>query len=139
MLNFHIRIFYRVLIHNDPFKQRRPFPRGIGAGKVERWKLPEGASEFCVPSEKGRSRVDSGVTQGDEIGVFYDPMIAKIICKGETRDEALQELHKSLTALQVRNDSFQDLHPSSSRFVAFRRILPSWNGSLGIAVLEMLS
>ncbi|MBQ0743505.1 MAG: acetyl/propionyl/methylcrotonyl-CoA carboxylase subunit alpha [Pseudomonas sp.] len=36
---------------------------------------------------KGR-RVDSGVTEGDVVSPFYDPMIAKLIAWGETREEA---------------------------------------------------
>ena len=35
-------------------------------------------------------RVDAGVTEGSEIGVHYDPMIAKLICSGETREQARQ-------------------------------------------------
>jgi len=33
-------------------------------------------------------RIDTGVTQGAEISPFYDPMIAKVIAHGDTRDEA---------------------------------------------------
>lgn len=33
-------------------------------------------------------RIDSGVRQGDDISPFYDPMIAKLIAWGETREEA---------------------------------------------------
>ncbi len=39
------------------------------------------------PSGKGR-RVDSGVTEGDVVSPFYDPMIAKLIAWGETREDA---------------------------------------------------
>ena len=37
-------------------------------------------------------RVDTGVIAGDEVGVFYDPMIAKLIVWGEDRQVALQRL-----------------------------------------------
>ncbi len=37
-------------------------------------------------------RVDSGVDEGDEISPYYDPMIAKLIAHGETREEARQNL-----------------------------------------------
>lgn len=37
-------------------------------------------------------RVDTGVEQGAEVSPFYDPMIAKVIAYGETRDEALDRL-----------------------------------------------
>jgi 3-methylcrotonyl-CoA carboxylase alpha subunit len=37
-------------------------------------------------------RIDTGVEQGAEVSPFYDPMIAKVIAFGETRDEALDRL-----------------------------------------------
>ncbi len=37
-------------------------------------------------------RVDSGITEGGEISPFYDPMVAKLITWGETRDEARLKL-----------------------------------------------
>lgn len=43
-----------------------------------------------------RVRIDSGVEQGDEITPFYDPMIAKLIVHGETREEALDALQQRL-------------------------------------------
>jgi acetyl/propionyl-CoA carboxylase alpha subunit len=33
-------------------------------------------------------RVDDGVYEGGEVSMFYDPMIAKLITWGKTRDEA---------------------------------------------------
>ena len=44
----------------------------------------------------GSVRADSGVSQGDEISPFYDPMIAKLIAHGETRDEARRALMAAL-------------------------------------------
>ena len=41
-------------------------------------------------------RVDTGVEQGAEISPFYDPMIAKLIAHGETRDEARELLADAL-------------------------------------------
>ncbi|MBA4045981.1 MAG: methylcrotonoyl-CoA carboxylase, partial [Erythrobacter sp.] len=40
-------------------------------------------------------RVDSGVTEGDEISPYYDPMIAKVIVTGDDRAEALLGLKMS--------------------------------------------
>jgi propionyl-CoA carboxylase alpha chain len=40
------------------------------------------------PQGKGYVRVDDGVREGGEVSMFYDPMIAKLITWGETRDEA---------------------------------------------------
>lgn len=41
-------------------------------------------------------RVDTGVRQGDEISIFYDSMIAKLIVWDEDRDKALRRLLKAL-------------------------------------------
>lgn len=68
---------------------------------MERWQLPKSAVEFCIPPENTGVRVDSGVSEGDEIGVFYDPMIAKVISKGQTRNQAIHGLHEALGRIQV--------------------------------------
>ncbi|MBS9876540.1 acetyl/propionyl/methylcrotonyl-CoA carboxylase subunit alpha [Vibrio alginolyticus] len=47
-------------------------------------------------------RVDSGVTQGDSISEYYDPMISKLIVWGQTRDIALKQLKQALTQYHVR-------------------------------------
>jgi 3-methylcrotonyl-CoA carboxylase alpha subunit len=41
-------------------------------------------------------RVDSGVTEGDVVSPFYDPMIAKVIAHAPTRTEALERLASTL-------------------------------------------
>ncbi len=46
-------------------------------------------------------RVDSGVREGDEITVHYDPMIAKLIAWGETRAEAICRLSAALMTYEV--------------------------------------
>ncbi|EBA10638.1 methylcrotonyl-CoA carboxylase, alpha subunit [Roseobacter sp. CCS2] len=47
------------------------------------------------------ARIDSGVTAGDEISPWYDPMIAKITVHGPGRARALQALSAALDATQV--------------------------------------
>ncbi|MFL4470820.1 biotin carboxylase N-terminal domain-containing protein [Tateyamaria armeniaca] len=47
------------------------------------------------------ARADSGVRAGDEISPFYDPMIAKVITYGPTRDVALRRLSQALADTQV--------------------------------------
>ncbi len=59
------------------------------AGKVERLHLPDGV------------RVDAGVAEGDEVGTSYDPMIAKLVAHGPTRDEALARLADALAETEV--------------------------------------
>ena len=44
------------------------------------------------PGAKGIGRIDTGVYEGAEVSPFYDPMIAKVIAKGATRDEARKRL-----------------------------------------------
>jgi 3-methylcrotonyl-CoA carboxylase alpha subunit len=46
-------------------------------------------------------RTDSGVEEGQEITPFYDPMIAKIIRHGASREEALARLRAALTEVRV--------------------------------------
>jgi acetyl/propionyl-CoA carboxylase alpha subunit len=46
-------------------------------------------------------RVDAGVEEGDEIGIAYDPMIAKLIAHGATRDEAFDRLRAALAATEI--------------------------------------
>lgn len=47
-------------------------------------------------------RVDTGVRQGDEISMHYDPMISKLITHGQTREEALDRLELALDNYVVR-------------------------------------
>ena len=59
------------------------------AGRLTRLRLPASV------------RVDAGVEEGDEIGTAYDPMIAKLIARGDSRDEALDRLAAALAATEV--------------------------------------
>tara|TARA_E500000331_G_scaffold334958_1_gene360644 strand:+ start:1006 stop:3003 length:1998 start_codon:yes stop_codon:yes gene_type:complete len=53
------------------------------------------------PTESEYVRVDTGVIQGDDIGVFYDPMIAKLIVWDEDRPRALRRLDQALAAYRI--------------------------------------
>jgi len=46
-------------------------------------------------------RVDSGVGEGDEVSVHYDPMIAKVIATAETRDLAIARLAAALREFAI--------------------------------------
>ena len=46
-------------------------------------------------------RVDSGVAEGDEVSVYYDPMIAKVIATAETRDLAIARLIAALRECSI--------------------------------------
>lgn len=49
----------------------------------------------------GIVRVDTGVRQGDQVSVFYDPMISKLIVHAEDRASALRTMQRALSNYQV--------------------------------------
>lgn len=53
------------------------------------------------PAEGPHVRVDTGVRAGDEISVYYDPMIAKLIAWDEDRTAALRRLRRALQDYEV--------------------------------------
>ena len=56
---------------------------------------------FSIPTETRNIRVDSAVVTGDEVSVYYDPMIAKIITWGEDRNTALRHMIMALTDTHI--------------------------------------
>ncbi|MDQ2662549.1 MAG: acetyl-CoA carboxylase biotin carboxylase subunit [Candidatus Eremiobacteraeota bacterium] len=60
-------------------------------GTIERWQPPEGPGV----------RVDSGVTTGSDVSVYYDPMLAKLIVWGESREAAIARLTLALESFRV--------------------------------------
>ena len=46
-------------------------------------------------------RIDAGVAEGTEVTVHYDPMLAKVIAVGETRDAAISRLAAALRAYPI--------------------------------------
>jgi 3-methylcrotonyl-CoA carboxylase alpha subunit len=59
-------------------------------GRLERLQFPDSA------------RIESAVEQGDEVSVFYDPMIAKIIVHGKDRKQALSRMREALIETKLR-------------------------------------
>jgi acetyl-CoA carboxylase biotin carboxylase subunit len=55
------------------------------------YKLPEGAN----------TRVDNGYVQGDQIPIYYDPMLAKLVCHGSNRKEAIETMKKAISDFQI--------------------------------------
>ncbi|MEO1020152.1 MAG: acetyl-CoA carboxylase biotin carboxylase subunit, partial [Pseudomonadota bacterium] len=55
-------------------------------GRLTRYREPEGE----------KIRVDTGIDEGSEISVYYDPMIAKLVAFGQERNEALSRLSSAL-------------------------------------------
>jgi propionyl-CoA carboxylase alpha chain len=72
--------------------------------------LPEGA----------RLRVDSGVIEGSEVTMFYDPMIAKVVTHAADRSAAIDAMQAALNAFYVRgvnhNMSFLTAVMAQARF-----------------------
>ncbi|MCD6163269.1 MAG: acetyl-CoA carboxylase biotin carboxylase subunit [candidate division Zixibacteria bacterium] len=52
-------------------------------------------NHYCEPAGPG-VRVDSGVYEGVEISVYYDPLIAKLITYGENRHQAIARMKRAL-------------------------------------------
>jgi propionyl-CoA carboxylase alpha chain len=48
------------------------------------------------PAESRHVRVDTGIDEGSEVSMFYDPMIAKVITWGETREAAIAHMQDAL-------------------------------------------
>ena len=64
-------------------------------GRIERLVLPSD------DQLQGGVRLDAGVEQGDEIGLAYDPLIAKLIAHGRDRGQALDRLANALAETEV--------------------------------------
>jgi len=56
---------------------------------------------LAPPPESDHVRVDTGVEQGDEITLHYDPMIAKLIVWGADRRQALARMRQALAQYRV--------------------------------------
>ncbi|MCJ1463578.1 hypothetical protein MMC07_002186 [Pseudocyphellaria aurata] len=54
-----------------------------------------------IPTLSDTVRVDAGFVAGDEVSSHYDPMIAKLIVQGSTREIAIQKLHASLNEYEI--------------------------------------
>ena len=75
------------LYAEDPKKNFLPSP-----GKISKLRFPEVSKDI---------RIDIGVGEGDEISFYYDPMIAKIICKGNSRTEVIRKITDFLQSMQI--------------------------------------
>ena len=79
------------LYAEDPFRNFLP-----STGRLVKYREPEAGPDV---------RVDTGVYEGGEISMFYDPMIAKLCTHGKTRDEALDRMRRALDEFYVRGVS----------------------------------
>ncbi len=78
-------------------------------------------TRYGAPAGEG-VRVDTGVYEGGEISMFYDPMIAKLVGAGRTREQAADRLADALDAFEIRglnhNISFLAAIATHKRFRA---------------------
>ncbi|MCY3770162.1 MAG: acetyl/propionyl/methylcrotonyl-CoA carboxylase subunit alpha [Gammaproteobacteria bacterium] len=72
----------------NPFREFLP-----STGRVTRYRPPE-ENEFV--------RVDTGVDEGTTISMFYDPMIAKLVTWGESREQAVSRMRGALDQYFIR-------------------------------------
>ena len=76
------------LYAEDPYRNFLP-----SIGRLTRYRPPE--------EIEGRVRNDTGVYEGGEISMYYDPMIAKLCTWGETRAKAIEEMRVALDSFEV--------------------------------------
>ena len=73
-----------------------------------------------VPSGPG-VRWDGGIEAGSEVGLFYDPMLAKLIVWGATREQAVARMHRALRELVVDGiETSREFHLRVMEDAAFR-------------------
>ncbi len=58
-------------------------------------------SYYLPPKESAHIRVDTGVSTGSEISIYYDPMIAKLIAYGANRDEAIAHIRQAMNGYGI--------------------------------------
>ncbi len=65
------------------------------------WAPSPGVIEFLNPADGPGIREDSGVTQGSEISLYYDPMISKLCAWGRDRQQAGRRMIRALQEYQI--------------------------------------
>ena len=75
------------LYAENPAKHFMPSP-----GRLARFALPEPCDGL---------RIDTGFREGDEVTFYYDPLIAKVIAHGPTRDAAIERMVNALDAIEI--------------------------------------
>ena len=60
---------------------------------------------YRQPGESDHVRVDTGIVEGSEVSMYYDPMIAKLCTWGEDRPQAIERMNDALDAYLIRGVS----------------------------------
>ncbi len=84
----------------DPFRNFLP-----STGRLVRFQTPEQTMFQADTHRLQGVRVDTGVTEGGEIPMFYDSMIAKLIVHGKDRNEAIAKMREALNGFVIRGIS----------------------------------
>ncbi len=79
----------------DPYRGFLP-----STGRLTRYRPPVAGWEGGIRGVEG-VRIDDGVMEGGEVSMFYDPMIAKLITWGQTRDEAADKQIEALDRFEI--------------------------------------
>lgn len=117
-----------------------------------------GKIEFLKASDGPGIREDSGVTQGSEISLYYDPMISKLIAWGSNRTNAIRRMKRALQEYEIsgihttipflikvmENKAFQEGHFTTKFIEEYSKQLFSYSEELAeiasfAAVLEYLN
>ncbi len=81
----------------DPFRNFLP-----STGRLVRFSPPEATMWQGNTQDLYGVRIDTGVQDGGEISMFYDPMIAKLIVHGKDRADAIAKTREALNGFIVR-------------------------------------
>jgi propionyl-CoA carboxylase alpha chain len=58
--------------------------------------------KYKEPTAHPKIRIDTGVQEGSEISMYYDPMISKLITHGDTREEAMKLMEVAMDEYVIR-------------------------------------
>ena len=58
--------------------------------------------KYLEPNFEKNIRLDSGIHDGSEVSINYDPMLAKLIVKGKNRDQCIKKMIESLNSFYLR-------------------------------------
>jgi propionyl-CoA carboxylase alpha chain len=79
-------------------------------------------TEYKEPNKSSQIRIDSGVKEGHEVSMFYDPMIAKLCTYAPTRAEAIEHMKSALGSFIIKgvshNISFLEAIMSTPSFAS---------------------
>ena len=81
----------------DPFRNFLP-----STGRLVRFQPPEQTLFQGQPSIEYGVRVDTGVTDGGEISMYYDSMIVKLIVHGKDRNDAIARMREALNGFVIK-------------------------------------